>query len=55
MGHHKVYPMQLNRLKRVEKFHYLQSELIFSEAFQTEWREPFGFPTAISHLNGKYP
>ena len=38
---YKVHPNQLNRLKRVEKLHYLKSETIFSEGSQTKWLEPF--------------
>ena len=37
-----------NRLKRVEKFHCLKPKLMFAEDSQTEWREPFDFPTEIS-------
>ena len=44
----RYYPNQLNRLIRVEKLHRLKSQTIFSEASQTEWREPFDFPTGIS-------
>ena len=42
------YPNQLNRLKRVEKLHCLKTQPMFSETSQTEWREPFDFPTGIS-------
>lgn len=41
----KYYPNQLKRLKRVEKLHRLKLQSIFSEASQTEWREPFDFST----------
>ena len=34
--------------EQTEKFPRLQSHPIFSEAFQTEWREPFDIPTGIS-------
>ena len=46
----RYFPNQLNRLKRVEKFHRLKTQPIFSEASQTEWRIPsaFDFPTGIS-------
>lgn len=39
---------QLNRLNKVENFHCLKSQPMFSEDSQTEWREPFGFLTGIS-------
>ena len=45
--HYKIYPHQLDR-QRVEKQHHLILQPIFSEASQTEWREPFDFPTGIS-------
>ena len=32
----------------MEKLHRLKSQPICSEASQTEWREPFDFPTRIS-------
>ena len=32
----------------MEKLHRLKSQPIFSEASQTEWREPFDFPTRMS-------
>ena len=44
---YNVNSNQMNRLKRVEKFHPLRSQLMFSEAPQTEWREPFDFPIRI--------
>ena len=44
------YPNQPNRLKRVEKLHRLKSQPIFSKASQTEWREPFDFPTGTVYL-----
>ena len=44
----KYHPNQLNRLKRGEKLHRLKLQSISSEASQTEWRESFDFPTAIS-------
>ena len=43
---------------RVEKFHRLLSQPIFSVPFQTEWREPFAFSHRnfrVAHVNGKYP
>ena len=44
-----VYPNKLNRLKKVGKVHRLKSQPMFSvKASQTEWREPFDFPTRIS-------
>ena len=42
------YPNQLNRLKTVEKLHRPKTQPTFSEASQTEWREPFDFPKGIS-------
>ena len=46
---YKVHPNQLNRLKlRGGKEIRLKSQPIFSEASQTEWREPFDFQTGIS-------
>ena len=56
--HCKVYPNQLNRLKRVGKLHCLKSQIIFSEASPMEWHKPSDFPTRISrfsHVNGKCP
>ena len=44
----KYYTNQLNRLKRVEQLHRLKLRSDFPEASQTEWREPFDFPTGIS-------
>jgi len=47
----EVYANQLNKLnkiKREAKLHRLKTQPIFSEASQTEWREPCDFPTAIS-------
>ena len=41
----EVYPNQLNKLKRGAKLHRLKTQPIFPEASQTEWREPFDFPT----------
>ena len=32
---YRVYPDQLNRLKRVDEFHGLKRQLLFSEASQT--------------------
>ena len=43
----EVYANQLNKLKREEKLLRLKSQPIFSEASQTEWHEPFDFPTGI--------
>ena len=45
---YKVYPNYLNRPKRVGKLHRPKSPTIFSEAFQTECRDPFDFPSGIS-------
>ena len=42
------YPNQLNILRRVEKLHRMKPQSIFSEAFQTEWRELFNLSTGIS-------
>ena len=39
---------QLNRLNKVENFHCLKSQPMFSEDSQMEWREPFDFLTGIS-------
>ena len=50
----KYYPNQLKRLKRVEKLHRLKLQSIFSEASQTEWREPFDFPTGNSGFPCKW-
>ena len=44
----EVYLNQLNELKREAKLHRLKSQPMFSEASQTEWHEPFDFPTGIS-------
>ena len=41
-------PNQLNKLKRVEILHRLRRQPIFSEASQTEWREPFDFQPKFS-------
>ena len=54
---YKVYSNELNRQKRL-KIHHLKRQPIFSEAFQTEWREPFDYPNrnfCFFHVNGKYP
>ena len=42
--------IQINRLKRVEIFHHLKSQPIFSEASQIEWRKTFDFPTRIFYF-----
>ena len=44
---YRVYPDQLNRLKRVEEFHGLKRQLLFSEVSQMKGREPFDFPSGI--------
>ena len=44
----KYNPNQHSRSKRVEKLHRLKSHPISLEAFRTEQREPFDFPTGIS-------
>ena len=51
---YKVYQNRLNRLKRVEKLHRLQSQPIFSVAFKMKWCEPFDFPTILEFLGGRY-
>ena len=38
--------------------HHLKRQPIFSEASQTEWREPFDYPNrnfCFFDVNGKYP
>lgn len=42
---------KLNSLRRVEKLHPIKSSPMFFEAPQTEWREPFDFPQAISRVS----
>ena len=44
---YRVYPNQLKRLKRVEEFHGLKRQLLFSEVSQMKWREPFDFASGI--------
>ena len=48
---YKVYPNQPNRLKRVEKWHHLKLQPIFSEVSLMEWHKPFDFPSRISGFN----
>ena len=55
---YKVYPNQLNRLKRVEKLHHLKTQPIFSEAFPNEMARTLWFSNRnfrFSHVNGKHP
>ena len=55
---YEAYPNHLYRLKRVEILHHLNSQSIFSEVSQTEWREPFDWLNEFSGFslsNGKYP
>ena len=65
---YNAHPNHLYRLKRVEILHHLISQPIFSEAFQTEWCEPFDCLNRekinpllskrifrFFHVNGKYP
>ena len=53
MTRYEVHQSQLNRLKQSSKIIALpQTQPISSKASQTEWWEPFDFPTKISSFPG---
>ena len=45
-------PKSAELKKSEKKLHRLKTRPIFTEASQTEWREPFDFPTGISGFSG---
>ena len=45
---YRVYPYQLNKKRVKKKLYHLKSQPIFTKASQTEWCEPYYFPTGIS-------
>lgn len=54
---YKVYPKQMNRLKRVAKLYPLKSQLMSPENSQTECASHLILKTELwfFHVNGKYP